>query len=155
MNKCYDCGFKGKCVETPKDHLLDGVAVVAAVEITCPKCGATSLAFDQMEAMYREVALALASKPERMSPGELRWMRKYLGFSGADWAEYLGVARETVSGWENRGKIPEATEKLLRMMVKVGPHIEDYGAPATLKPMSKRKSLPRFNLNSAGRWCRV
>jgi transcriptional regulator with XRE-family HTH domain len=54
-------------------------------------------------------------------------LRKYLGWSGSDFAEYMGVAPETVSRWEN-GSIPMGplAERLLRLAVLSRQPANDY-----------------------------
>jgi hypothetical protein len=39
-------------------------------------------------------------KPARLSGSEVRYLRKYLGWSGADFAGHVGVDPSTVSNWE-------------------------------------------------------
>jgi DNA-binding transcriptional regulator YiaG len=61
------------------------------------------------------LAKAIAKKPHRLTPGEIRFLRKYLGWSGKDFAQFMGVTPETVSRWENgAGRIGETAERFLR-----------------------------------------
>ena len=49
---------------------------------------------------------------------EIRFLRKYLGWSTADFASRMGTARETVSRWES-GAVPMGSQadRLLRLLV--------------------------------------
>lgn len=54
-------------------------------------------------------------------------MRKYLGWSGVDFATHIGVKPETVSRWENgREPIGPVADRLLRTLVLLGQPIRDY-----------------------------
>jgi len=106
------------------------------------------------ESLNREVANELARLERRLAGHEIQWLRKYLGYSGADWADYLGVRRETVSRWETEKQdLPMATERLLRMLVRLGPHVEEYGVPAEFQ--DRKPDKPEFRQNSAGNWVRI
>lgn len=149
MTRCYECSYRGAIEEETVAHLLDGLFEVTAERAVCPECGAEYTSFNQMERMYEAIAKDLASETRRLSPQEIRWLRKYLGFSSDSLAEYLGVTRQTVSRWENEGGVPVATERLLKFMAKQGPAVDDY-------PLEERsRELPRYHQNSRGEWVRV
>ena len=62
-------------------------------------------------------ALAVICKRPRLTSAEVRYLRKWLRWSGRECADYLGTATETVSRWEN-GKLPIGiqADRLLRLM---------------------------------------
>jgi DNA-binding transcriptional regulator YiaG len=149
MNRCYQCSYRGELSEQAVTHLLDGLFEVEATKSVCPQCGAEYTGFSTMEPMYEAIAQDLALETRRLLPPELRWLRKYLGFSSDAFAEYLGVTRQTVSRWENEGGLPVATERLIKVLAKSGPIIEAY-------PLEERpRSTPRYHQNSVGNWVRV
>jgi transcriptional regulator with XRE-family HTH domain len=66
-------------------------------------------------------------KRATLDPDEIRFLRKYLGFSGAGFAAAVGASKETISRWENgKAKMNTAAERSLRLMVFVQPQITDY-----------------------------
>jgi len=149
MNRCYQCSYRGALEEQRTTHILDGLFEVEAAKSVCPQCGAEYTAFSEVEPMYQAIALDLSQETRRLSPPEVRWLRKYLGFSSDALAEYLGVTRQTVSRWENEGGLPVATERLLKILAKAGPVVESY-------PLEERpRSTPRYQQNSVGSWVRV
>ena len=93
----------------------------------CPRCGERAVAIPRIDELHRVLALAVIHKSARLAPQEVRFLRKYLGWSGSDFARHMGVAPETVSRWEN-GKEPmgPVADRLLRLMVAHGKPIEEY-----------------------------
>jgi putative zinc finger/helix-turn-helix YgiT family protein len=93
----------------------------------CPNCGETEVAIPYIEALHRAIATALVRKPARLAPEEIRYLRKYLGWSGVDFAAHMGTAPETVSRWE-QGKTPIGTiaDRLLRLLVVTQLPVRDY-----------------------------
>src|SRR6185312_5341640 len=77
--------------------------------------------------LHRVVALAVLRKPSRLTGDEVRFLRKFIGWSGSDFARRIGVDPSTVSHWEN-GKQPigPASDRLLRMLVVHERQVSDY-----------------------------
>jgi transcriptional regulator with XRE-family HTH domain len=58
---------------------------------------------------------------------EIRFLRKFLGLSGVDFARRMGVAPEVVSKWEHdKDPIGGQSDRLLRMMVVRDRPVEEY-----------------------------
>ena len=55
------------------------------------------------------MAHAVVRKTSRLTPTEIRFLRRCVGWSGQDFAEHMGTTAETVSRWEN-GRAPSAEE---------------------------------------------
>lgn len=93
----------------------------------CPKCGETEVAIPGLESLHRSLALVLIRKPGRLVPAEIRFLRKYLGWSGADFAARMGPTAETVSRWET-GATPmgPTADRLLRLKVATTSPQADY-----------------------------
>ncbi len=57
---------------------------------------------------------------------QVRFLRKYLGLSGVDFARTLDVAPETVSRWEHdRERMSVSLDRFLRLMVIHGARVEE------------------------------
>ena len=152
MQGCSFCPYGGDLDEEKKDLDVDGVAVVAGYSYSCPECGETYEGFDQVEGAFATIAQALAGEARRLEPHELRWLRKWLGFSAQNWAGYLSVRRETVSQWENgHNEMPLGTERLLRLLVKNGDQFRHYES----EPMARGGGDLRMVRNSVGEWVRA
>ena len=55
----------------------------------------------KIEKLHRTIAMAIVGKKTRLTAEEIRFRRKYLGWSGADFARHMGVTPESISRWEN------------------------------------------------------
>jgi DNA-binding transcriptional regulator YiaG len=71
-----------------------------------------------IEKLHEALAMAVVRHEARLSSSEVRFLRKYLGYSGVDFANLIGVSPETVSRWENKKEtMGPSAERLLRMLV--------------------------------------
>jgi DNA-binding transcriptional regulator YiaG len=77
--------------------------------------------------LHRTIALAVIHKRTRLSGPEVRFLRKHLGWSGADFARHVGAEPSTVSNWEtDKSPIGPASDRLLRLMVAHGSPVNEY-----------------------------
>ena len=132
--KCFECGSEMvEKRETVRDHAL-GLPNVVLREVPvrrCPKCREYEVVFPQMARLHKFLAGILIRKNTRLTGHEVRFLRKYLGWSGADLARRIGVTPESVSRWENEhepiGLVPDRT---LRLMVALEKPVDNYHASA-------------------------
>jgi len=89
------------------------------VEVThCAKCGKEEISIPRIAQLHRVIAERFVKQPRMLAPIEIRFLRKHAGLSSADFAQMMGVTRETVSRWENGGAAMGApSDRLLRMIV--------------------------------------
>lgn len=131
--KCGECGAAGlrESVETVpyEGSGLEGIYLEGVRVRRCPKCGEWEIAIPRIESLHRAIATHLAERREKLGPREIRFLRKYLGLSGTDFAARVSVDKATVSRWE-RVDAPMAmspqTERLLRVLVLSEKPIESY-----------------------------
>jgi transcriptional regulator with XRE-family HTH domain len=83
----------------------------------------------------------LILKPTNLAPIEIKFLRKYLGWSGADFAAHMGSKPETISRWEN-GKLAmnAAADRLLRTMVAMRAPVQSYSLDV-LKEITPKKNV--------------
>jgi putative zinc finger/helix-turn-helix YgiT family protein len=128
--KCESCGARMKSGRENYHYTecgLDAVTLLNVEVRRCPECGEYEVEIPRMEELHRLIAQEAASKVPRLAPQEIRFLRKYLGFSGVDFAATLDVTPETVSRWET-GKKPMSpvAERALRLMVFVQDPVAEY-----------------------------
>lgn len=95
----------------------------------CPDCGNQLVSIPNLSGLHRYIAIALVLKPERVTPEEVSFLRKSLGWSKAHFSRKLHVRPEQVSRWESKTKpVPMSVqgELLLRTLVAMGQQIDDY-----------------------------
>ncbi len=123
MTQCLACG--GPTKTRREKHYrytecgLSNVVIEDAVKVTtCERCGETYTGIPAIEELHRQIAAAVIRKKGRLAPAEIRFLRKWLGWSGVDFAKRTGTKPETVSRWENGKALmgPQA-DRLLRLLV--------------------------------------
>lgn len=156
MKRCTECGFSEGLQHREDELDVDGIAVVQGHVYTCPECDTKFRGYDRYDDLMRGIAQQLArDSSRRLTHLEQRWLRKYLGFSTKSWGAYLGVTRETVSGWENnKRKMSLGHERLLRMLVERGEAFRDYHTEDSMSPASSRTQPLHMRRNSIGEWVR-
>ncbi len=121
---------------------LPSVTLVGVEVSRCPRCGEFEVAIPRIEELHRTIARAVVRKPAPLSPAEIRFLRKWLGWSGIDFAEHIGVAPETVSRWENGATaMGAAADRALRLMVVTQAPVQDYSLDL-LKTIDEKQSAP-------------
>jgi putative zinc finger/helix-turn-helix YgiT family protein len=128
--KCPQCRYETVPKAANHRYTESGLSnvVLVGVEVRhCPNCGEDVVSIPRIEDLHRVVAMTLIRHPGRLAPSEIRFLRKWLGWSGVDFAKHMGVAPETVSRWENSDKPMGGTaERLLRLAVAHGQPIDEY-----------------------------
>jgi putative transcriptional regulator len=141
--KCRTCG-KAEMTTRTETYLytesgLPNVVLVGVEVRRCPSCGHHELVLPRVTELHRTIAQAVIHKPARLSGAEVRYLRKYLGWSGADFARHVGVDASTVSNWENdKDPIGSSSDRLLRLMVAHGTPVEDYSLDELTKIEDER-----------------
>jgi putative zinc finger/helix-turn-helix YgiT family protein len=103
--------------------------VLGDIEVRrCTACGEEEFVIPAIEQLHRFLAEQLISKRSRLAAEEIRFLRKSLGWSGADFARYMGVDRATVCRWEKdkESQMAATADRLLRLLVSKGAPIENY-----------------------------
>jgi putative zinc finger/helix-turn-helix YgiT family protein len=132
MTQCLACGGPTKTRQEKQYRYtecgLPNVFIDDAVRVTtCERCGETYTSIPAIEQLHREIAAAVIRKRGRLAPAEIRFLRKYLGWSGADFAKRTGTKPETVSRWENgRAAMGPQADRLLRLLVARETPVMEY-----------------------------
>ena len=140
------------------DH--DGIKVTLVnVPIhRCPECGDFEVEIQRIEEMTRVLVDTLIRKASRLASAEIRFLRKSLGWSSADFARHIGVDQATVSRWETgKQNMGSVAERFFRFLVSVSTPIEDYTLNDldVLSANSMDDAPPLRFKNSSSGWTRV
>ncbi len=121
--RCLQCDGQTKVRPGPVRYEGAGLAHVYldGLEVReCAECGDVLVRIPRVEELHRRLAEGVATKEQRLSPDEIRFLRKYLGLSGQDLARRLKVRPETVSRWEHgKQSLRESVELALRLLALV------------------------------------
>lgn len=146
--KCAECGSAMKVArENVKYDGMMGLPVVLAnVEVRrCARCGEYEVVIPRLEELLGVLAGAVIRKPTRLTGDEVRFLRKYLGWSGADFARHMGTQPETVSRWEHGAVIGPQADRLLRLMVATVRPVAEY-------PLDRLQGIGNRTPSKPARW---
>jgi putative zinc finger/helix-turn-helix YgiT family protein len=116
---------------------LPGVTLKAVEVSRCPNCGEFEVSIPRIEQLHRTLASVLIQKGTPFTGAEIRFLRKFLGWSGSDFAQHIGVTPETVSRWEQGKETMSApADRALRLMVVTR-------EPAAEYPLERLKDIAR------------
>ncbi|MBI4703207.1 MAG: helix-turn-helix domain-containing protein [Deltaproteobacteria bacterium] len=123
--KCYRCQKAtmkpGRGMERyeeaaglPYPVLLANVPV-----LRCASCGEEAVSIPDAEALHRAIARYIVASRRPLFAGEIRFLRKLLGWTAAELGREMGLDEKTISRWENRKKaMGTVADRLLRMIVR-------------------------------------
>jgi putative zinc finger/helix-turn-helix YgiT family protein len=133
---------------------LPDVTLVGVEIRRCPNCGFQMVAIPRMEELHRKLAQAVATHVARLSGPEIRFLRKYLGYSQKDFAGIMGVEPETASNWERDVKpIGPTADRLLRMFVMRSKPVEEYPNDEMANVAQPDAATPKLRLRpERGGW---
>jgi putative transcriptional regulator len=150
--KCHTCREAEMSV-TRENHLyresgLPNVVLVGIEVRRCSSCGAVELPLPRVSELHRVIAMSVIRKLARLSGAEVRFLRKYLGWSGEDFAAHMGVDPTTVSKWENEKEpIGASSDRLLRLLVARRSPVEQYDDDVLTKIEDRREPAPMMKLS--------
>ncbi len=126
--RCLACGTAMKVGrENVKYDSLPGTTLVGVTVCRCPNCGEYEVEIPVVEKLNRVLAMEVVRKKGRLSADEVRFLRKAMGWSGADFTRYMGVERATVSRWETgKERIGAQADRLLRLLVVCKKPVDEY-----------------------------
>ena len=143
---CMECGGKLKARKENYRYLACGLPNVTlkGVEVRrCGTCGDHEVVIPRIEKLHEVLAMAIVKQEARLSGAEVRFLRKQLGYSGADFARLIGVSPETVSRWENdKETMGPSAERLLRMFVVHKGPVREYPIENLIRISAKARTKP-------------
>jgi putative transcriptional regulator len=151
---CPNCGNKMASKRENHKYTACGLDYVTLVNVEvrrCQSCGEWEVVIPKLEQLHRVLAQTVAQAKSRLRGSEIRFLRKYLGYSGAEAADALSVTPETMSRWEN-DKVPisQSAERFLRLMVVNQQPAQFYPLEELLADKTDKKPAPiKLDLDSS------
>ncbi|CAN5537400.1 hypothetical protein BH09MYX1_BH09MYX1_07620 [soil metagenome] len=130
QKRCPDCEGPLTSTFESYNYVESGLSSVhvGPIEVRrCEACKSAMPVIPAIESLHRALAKMLVEQPSPLRGEEIRFLRKYLGFRGADFASVMGVQKETVSRWET-GATPMggASDRALRLLVNTNKPVASY-----------------------------
>jgi DNA-binding transcriptional regulator YiaG len=116
--ECTACGAAAKVVRGRYQFAECGlrhVTLEGVETIRCAKCGNDEVIIPHMNDLMRTLSLAVVGQPFRLQGEDVRFLRKYLNMTQAEFAGLLHVHKTNLSKWENnQDKIGDQSDRLIR-----------------------------------------
>lgn len=122
-----------KSIRAEHTEDLGGLVVnlINAVQVLrCAACKTELVSIPDMDGLARATAISRALDPVRLSGREVKFLRRVLDMTQAEFAKAMDLAAESVSRWENDARgIGGACEKLVRHNICALLYKETKGRP--------------------------
>ena len=117
------------------------------VEVSrCSSCGKETIAIPRLAQLHRVIAHRFVAQKRMLAPVEIRFLRKHVGFSGVEFAQRMGVTRETVSRWESGAQVVGAqADRLLRLIVVTHEPTDSYAVDDLLRELDDSPAPVRLS----------
>lgn len=153
--KCDECGgpltVERNAVRRYEIGGLPHIELHGVEVTTCNKCGQESISIPRIGQLHKVLAAGILKLHRKLAPTEVRFLRKYIGLSGNDFAQQMGVTRETISRWESGNmSISALADRLVRLLVVSHQPSENYAVDDMLSQLND-KPAPK-KLSSVPLW---
>lgn len=156
--KCVNCDNKKSLKRTSEvirytECGLDNVVLHGVDYRKCDKCGMEYVGYGDQAQLHELIAKVLVDKKSLLTGKEVRFLRKYLGFSTEMFSQKIPYTVETISRLENSKKPMSATyDFIIRLMVRELLPDRDYDLHDWLLE-ENRKNVEEIDVEaSRGHW---
>ena len=118
--QCSNCDKDAKVVRGSYPFKESGLNVVLqGIELVrCKNCGNEDPIIPKVNDLMRAIAIAVIMKPYQIRGEDVRFLRKYLRMTGAEFAHLIDVDKTTLSKWENNDDVVGSqSDRLIRLTV--------------------------------------
>jgi DNA-binding transcriptional regulator YiaG len=153
--QCSNCAKAAKVVRGSYAFKESGLNVVLqGIElIRCKHCGNEDPIIPRVNDLMRSIAVAVICKPYQLRGEDVRFLRKYVRMTGAQFAHLMDVDKTTLSKWENNDDtVGSQSDRLIRLTVLgIGEGLQEKldEVIRTVFPNIKRsaaKTVPRVGI---------
>jgi putative zinc finger/helix-turn-helix YgiT family protein len=117
--KCSNCA--GSAHISRGNYRFDEIGIPMTLKdvelVKCDDCGTEEPVIPNMNGLMHAVALAVITHERSLSGDEIRFLRKYLGLSTAEFMKLLHINQSTLSRWENGETVGPQSDRLIRLLV--------------------------------------
>jgi transcriptional regulator with XRE-family HTH domain len=117
--RCYECAGTMEGRKGEYKYIECGLTSVILKDILifrCTNCNAVVPEIPAAGILHRVIALRLLNKKNLLTGSEVRFLRKFCGYSVTEFAEILGSSKSVVSRWEKSGSGKE-TDRIVRLLL--------------------------------------
>jgi len=115
---------------------LDSVVLKDILVFHCTTCNAIAPEIPAVGILHRTIAFKLLLKKTLLTGAEVRFLRKFCGYSVSDFAEIMGSSKSVVCRWETKNH-GASTDRTVRLLVMAKLMCELAGHPdPTLKKVT-------------------
>lgn len=150
--KCRECGGAMEKIPGPYRFTSSGLDNVylqgpGVEHRRCPACGEESVEIHAMGPLLGKLALMVAGKTDRLTGGEIRFLRKGMRMRANEFAGLAGISAEALSRVENgHDPVSAQVDRIVRLI-----HRDPEGAAAHLAPLTgARNDAARWNVTVRG-----
>lgn len=131
--KCTECG--NAMTRSVGEHVyresgMEHVILHNVTRYECESCGARRVNIPAIAQLHRLLAHIISTKPARLIPSEVRFIRDHLELSNKDFATLMGVSETQASRWTTSEPIGVPAERFLRVLATMGPIVLAAGTPS-------------------------
>lgn len=102
-----------------KESGLDNIILRGVKSYKCEECGEEYYDYGDIDKLHGLIASLLIQKDELLLGREVKYLRKYLGYSGQYFAKFVGYDPAHLSKIENgKNNVSETYDRLIRVMVQ-------------------------------------
>ena len=153
--QCSKCGAEARVIRGSyrfRESGLPNVILQGIEIIRCPVCGNEDPILPRLNRLMQVVALSMVNKPYRLRGEEIRFLRKYLGKTGEEFARLIHVDKTTLSKWENNDdRVGDQSDRLIRLLVlALGEGLQGFAASTVeaFPGIKDRKPPVRIEIDS-------
>ena len=143
---CSNCGNKMTSIRENYKYAACGLDYVTLANLEvrrCKECGEVEAVIPKIQELHRVLAQTIAKRPSMLRGREIRFLRKYLGMSGDDAAQALGVGPSWLSRCENdKQELSAGYQRFLRLMVLYDQPNHRYSLKDLLAEKNDKKPAP-------------
>jgi YgiT-type zinc finger domain-containing protein len=136
VSQCSDCGKEARVKRGTyrfRESGLDNVVLKGIEMIKCSACGNEEAIIPNLDGLLRIVAVAIVTSRFPLTGAEVRYLRKYMGMSGEQFARILHTDKSTLSKWETGAvNIGSKSDLLIRAVaLNLGQGLRDQAEQIT------------------------